>query len=88
MNLNQPFYDHKRDFKSSLFNTEQKKSFGKFPVCAVLVPAFAFYEKGDVVELTQSNFDRLVLQSDEIWVVEVRISVNLSQIKWNKLKFL
>lgn len=39
-------------------------------LCAVLVPAFAFYEKGDVVELTPSNFDRLVLQSDEIWVVE------------------
>lgn len=42
-------------------------------MCAVLVPTLAFYEKGDVVELTSSNFDRLVLQSDEIWVVEVSI---------------
>lgn len=30
----------------------------------------AFYEKGDVVELTPSNFDRLVVNSDEVWVVE------------------
>lgn len=46
--------------------------FFAIPVCGILVPAFAFYEKGDVVELTPSNFDRLVIQSDEIWVVEVR----------------
>lgn len=39
-------------------------------LCTILVPTFAFYEKGDVVELTPSNFDRLVIQSDEIWVVE------------------
>ena len=43
----------------------------KITVCGILVPAFAFYEKGDVVELTASNFDRLVIQSDEVWVVEV-----------------
>lgn len=39
-------------------------------VSAVFASTFAFYEKGDVVELTPSNFDRLVIQSDEIWVVE------------------
>lgn len=44
-----------------------------FTVCAILAPTFAFYEKGDVVELTASNFDRLVIQSDEIWVVEVSL---------------
>lgn len=26
---------------------------------------------GDVVELTDSNFDKLVLQSDDVWLVEV-----------------
>lgn len=40
-------------------------------VSAVFASTFAIYEKGDVVELTPSNFDRLVIQSDEIWVVEV-----------------
>lgn len=25
----------------------------------------------DVVELTESNFDKLVLQSDDVWLVEV-----------------
>lgn len=40
-------------------------------MCALFASTFAFYEKGDVVELTPSNFDRLVTQSDEIWVVEV-----------------
>lgn len=39
-------------------------------VCAILAPALAFYDKGDVVELTPSNFDRLVTDSDEIWIVE------------------
>lgn len=39
-------------------------------VCALLSPSLAFYESGDVVELTSSNFDRLVIQSDEVWVVE------------------
>lgn len=34
------------------------------------MPAFAFYDNTDVVELTQSNFDRLVVQSDDVWVVE------------------
>lgn len=29
---------------------------------------------GDVVELTDSNFDKLVLQSDDVWLVEVAIS--------------
>lgn len=43
----------------------------EFTVSAVFASTFAFYEKGDVVELTPSNFDRLVIQSDEIWVVEV-----------------
>lgn len=46
-------------------------------MCTVLVPALAFYEKGDVVELTPSNFDRLVLNSDEIWIVEVSIALRL-----------
>lgn len=41
-----------------------------FTVCALLAPSFAFYERGDVVELTSSNFDRLVIQSDEVWVIE------------------
>lgn len=26
---------------------------------------------GDVVELTDSNFDKLVLNSDDVWLVEV-----------------
>lgn len=26
--------------------------------------------KGDVIELTDSNFDKLVLQSDDVWLVE------------------
>lgn len=58
-----------------LFVLRNEIPFANFPVCAVLVPAFAFYEKGDVVELTPSNFDRLVIQSDEIWIVEVSISM-------------
>lgn len=37
---------------------------------AIASPSFAFYDSGDVVELTASNFDRLVVRSDEIWVVE------------------
>lgn len=48
-----------------------KNVFVQITVCGILVPTFAFYEKGDVVELTPSNFDRLVIQSDEVWVVEV-----------------
>lgn len=35
-----------------------------------MAQSLAFYEKGDVVELNDSNFNRLVIQSDEIWVVE------------------
>lgn len=32
---------------------------------------FALYpSSGNVIELTPSNFDKLVLQGDEIWVVE------------------
>lgn len=27
--------------------------------------------KSDVIELTDSNFDKLVLQSDDVWLVEV-----------------
>jgi protein disulfide-isomerase A6 len=31
----------------------------------------ALYESNsDVIELTESNFDRLVTQSDDVWVVE------------------
>lgn len=45
------------------------------PVLTVLLcitQTFALYpSNGDVVELTPSNFDRLVVQSDEVWVVEV-----------------
>lgn len=26
----------------------------------------------DVIELTEANFDKLVLQSDDVWLVEVR----------------
>lgn len=36
----------------------------------MLTPTFAFYERGDVVDLTASNFDKLVVQGDEVWVVE------------------
>lgn len=33
--------------------------------------ATALYDAGDdVVELTESNFQRLVLQGDEVWMVE------------------
>lgn len=36
-----------------------------------ITQTFALYPtNGDVVELTPSNFDRLVVQSDEVWVVE------------------
>lgn len=31
---------------------------------------YAFYDQTDVVELTASNFDKLVVQGDEVWVVE------------------
>lgn len=27
----------------------------------------------NVIELTDANFDKLVLQSDDVWLVEVRI---------------
>lgn len=37
---------------------------------AIVSPSLAFYDNDDVVELTQSNFNRLVVQSDEIWIVE------------------
>lgn len=30
----------------------------------------ALYQSTDVIELTQSNFEKLVLKSDEIWIVE------------------
>lgn len=40
-------------------------------VCALLAPsALAFYDGTDVIELTETNFDRLVVQSDEIFIVE------------------
>lgn len=43
-----------------------------FTVCALLFAqsTYAFYDRTDVVELTASNFDKLVVQSDEIWIVE------------------
>lgn len=37
---------------------------------AIVSPTLAMYDNGDVVELTDSNFDRLVIRSDEVWVVE------------------
>lgn len=42
-----------------------------FPVfVATFSPSLAFYGNDDVVELTQSTFNRLVVESDEIWVIE------------------
>lgn len=60
------------DFNSKLsfITNNNNVLFISIVVCVCLTPAFAFYEKGDVVELTASNFDRLVTQSDEIWVIE------------------
>lgn len=40
-------------------------------LASVLCLSLAMYpSSGDVVELTGSNFDRLVMQSDNIWIVE------------------
>uniref|UniRef100_A0A1B6H6N6 protein disulfide-isomerase n=1 Tax=Homalodisca liturata TaxID=320908 RepID=A0A1B6H6N6_9HEMI len=40
-------------------------------VVALSVGSLALYDSGsDVVDLTESNFDRLVTQSDQVWVVE------------------
>lgn len=40
-------------------------------LCASAPHAFAFYSPSDnVVELTPSNFDRLVINDDSIWIVE------------------
>ena len=47
-----------------------------FPLFAVCLVAIAtsvsgFYTSSDdVVELTPSNFNKLVIQSDEVWMVE------------------
>lgn len=57
-------------FKSNFSFIANNSLFILIIVCLCLAPTFAFYEKGDVVELTASNFDRLVIQSDEIWVIE------------------
>lgn len=59
---------------------EINKFFLRIAVCAVIASTFAFYEKGDVVELTPSNFDRLVIQSDEIWIIEV------SKWEWHRFR--
>lgn len=32
--------------------------------------AYAFYERSDVIELTDSDFSKSVLKGDEIWIVE------------------
>lgn len=32
--------------------------------------SFAFYERGDVVELTPTTFKARVLDSNEVWIVE------------------
>lgn len=33
--------------------------------------SLALYDsRSDVIDLTESNFDRLVTQSDEVWIVE------------------
>lgn len=55
-----------------------------FPIPVVtllcITQSFALYpSNGDVVELTPSNFDKLVVQSDEVWVVEVRYHLNFQQ---------
>lgn len=39
--------------------------------------AFPYPSNGDVVVLTPSNFDRLVVESDEVWVVHVSKSFSI-----------
>lgn len=40
-------------------------------LATLLGASVAMYpSSGDVVELTSANFDRLVMQSDNIWIVE------------------
>lgn len=48
------------------------RTFFSLTVCAVLlaVPTYALYNRTDVVELTATNFDKLVLQSNDIWIVQ------------------
>lgn len=37
----------------------------------MFVGSLALYDsRSDVIDLTESNFDRLVTQSDEVWIVE------------------
>lgn len=36
----------------------------------MLATSSALYETGDVIELTPANFQRLVLDSDNVWVVQ------------------
>lgn len=37
----------------------------------LFVGSLALYDsRSDVIDLTESNFDRLVTQSDEVWIVE------------------
>lgn len=39
---------------------------------------------GDVVELTDSNFDKLVLNSDDVWLVEVP-DFSMNSMNWVKV---
>lgn len=42
----------------------------KFLAILFLLKNFLFMYDGDVVELTQGNFNQLVLQSNDLWLVE------------------
>ena len=42
--------------------------------------SFAFYERGDVVELTPTTFKARVLDSNEVWIVEFCMFILLSSL--------
>lgn len=52
-------------------NLNRSFTFHLTGISILSVNCWAFYGPGsDVIELTESNFDKLVIKGDEIWIVE------------------